>query len=75
MADLHNTIFGKKSEAVLVGPGAAWVDVRDIARAHVLAARSESAGGERIIVSGGSHNWQELSTSSFPSRAFPRAGD
>ena len=32
---------------------AAWVDVRDIAMAHVIALEQEEAGGERIIVSAG----------------------
>ncbi|KAJ7744054.1 hypothetical protein DFH07DRAFT_749660 [Mycena maculata] len=33
--------------------GSCWVDVRDLARAHVLALLKEAAGGERIIVSAG----------------------
>jgi len=36
-----------------------WVDVRDAALAHVLALQKEAAGGERIIISAGSFNWQE----------------
>ncbi|KJA22025.1 hypothetical protein HYPSUDRAFT_41417 [Hypholoma sublateritium FD-334 SS-4] len=37
----------------------AWVDVRDVALAHVLVLEKPDAGGERIIVSAGSWNWQE----------------
>ena len=33
--------------------GAGWIDVRDVALAHVLAAQKEGAGGERVIVSTG----------------------
>jgi len=38
---------------------ASWVDVRDIALAHVLALEKAEAGGERIIISEGSCVWQE----------------
>ncbi|KAJ7466026.1 D-lactaldehyde dehydrogenase [Mycena latifolia] len=37
----------------------AWVDVRDLARAHVLALVKAAAGGERIIISAGSFVWQD----------------
>lgn len=36
-----------------------WVDVRDVAEAHVRALLKQEAGGHRIIVSAGNHNWQE----------------
>ncbi|RXW15439.1 hypothetical protein EST38_g10412 [Candolleomyces aberdarensis] len=36
-----------------------WVDVRDLADAHVLALEKEEAGGERIIVTEGVYIWQE----------------
>jgi nucleoside-diphosphate-sugar epimerase len=39
--------------------GGAWVHVRDLAEAHVLALEKESAGGERIIASAGQWVWQE----------------
>jgi nucleoside-diphosphate-sugar epimerase len=39
--------------------GYAWVDVRDIAEAHVRALEKEEAGGQRIVVSSGSYIWQE----------------
>ncbi|KAF8999630.1 hypothetical protein BDQ17DRAFT_1308413 [Cyathus striatus] len=37
----------------------AWIDVRDVAEAHVRALEKETAGGERIIVSAGEYVWQE----------------
>jgi nucleoside-diphosphate-sugar epimerase len=55
MSDLYNTVTGKKSDDFLIGPGNAWVDVRDLAKAHVLAAQREEAGGERIVVAGGKY--------------------
>lgn len=62
MVDLYNTLSGKKTPEVLTGPGNAYVDVRDLARAHVLAIQRDDAGGQRIIVSAGSHFWQEVGT-------------
>ena len=41
--------------------GAGWIDVRDVALAHVLAAQKEGAGGERVIVSAGDCAAAELS--------------
>ena len=40
-----------------------WIDVRDVALAHVLALQKEEAGGERIIVSSGKWVWQDWGTS------------
>ena len=42
-----------------MGAGGSWVDVRDLAEAHVLALERESAGGQRIIASAGQWIWQE----------------
>lgn len=44
---------GGKSLEDLVTQGTAWVDVRDLAEAHVRALEREEAGGQRIIVSSG----------------------
>ncbi|KAL3472718.1 NAD(P)-binding protein [Aspergillus californicus] len=62
----------------LTSPGHGWVDVRDIATAHIRALAVPDAGGERIIVSAGSWVWQDwvntvyaLPASVCP--AFPRA--
>ncbi|TFK38834.1 D-lactaldehyde dehydrogenase [Crucibulum laeve] len=38
---------------------ASYVDVRDLAQAHVLALQREDAGGERIIVCAGRGTWQD----------------
>jgi len=38
-----------------------WVDVRDVARAHVLALEKDEAGGQRIIIASGPWRWQEWS--------------
>ena len=40
-----------------------WVDVRDVAEAHVLALFKPDAGGKRIIVTSGPFKWQDLSES------------
>ena len=38
-----------------------WIDVRDLAHAHVLAVQTPAAGGERFIVSAGDFRWQDFS--------------
>ncbi|TEB26681.1 D-lactaldehyde dehydrogenase [Coprinellus micaceus] len=43
---------GLTKEALGIKGGNTWVDVRDLAEAHVRALEREGAGGERIIVSG-----------------------
>ncbi|KAF6748856.1 D-lactaldehyde dehydrogenase [Ephemerocybe angulata] len=57
-----------------------WVDVRDIAEAHVRAVEVEEAGGERIIVSEGTYRFQEwldlankVGAEIYPGRSFPTA--
>jgi hypothetical protein len=39
--------------------GGCWVDVRDLALAHVRALQKEEAGGERIIITAGAFAWQD----------------
>ncbi|KAJ7892779.1 D-lactaldehyde dehydrogenase [Mycena olivaceomarginata] len=41
-------------------PGHGWVDARDAATAHVRALSAPAAGGERILVCGGSFVWQDF---------------
>ncbi|KAK0487355.1 D-lactaldehyde dehydrogenase [Armillaria novae-zelandiae] len=41
----------------LTTPGHGWVDVRDVATAHIRALEVPNAGGEKIIVSAGSWVW------------------
>lgn len=42
-----------KSDEEVVASVNAWVDVRDIAEAHVVALEKPEAGGERILFSAG----------------------
>ena len=44
---------GSKSEEFLCKQGSCFVDVRNLAEAHVKSLEVEKAGGERIIVSAG----------------------
>jgi nucleoside-diphosphate-sugar epimerase len=37
----------------LASTGVCWIDVRDLANAHVISLEKEAAGGERIIVCAG----------------------
>ncbi|KAJ7016547.1 hypothetical protein C8F04DRAFT_1160741 [Mycena alexandri] len=39
--------------------GGCWIDVRDLALAHVRALQKEEAGGERIIINAGAFSWQD----------------
>ncbi|KAI0051449.1 hypothetical protein FA95DRAFT_279701 [Auriscalpium vulgare] len=60
MQEVYDTVvLGKKDDATLQS-GNAWVDVRDLGLAHVLAAEQAAADGKRIIISGGSFFWQEI---------------
>lgn len=75
---------GDKAEGM--DHGSAWIDVRDIADAHVLAIETQAAGGERVIVSAGEFVWKDwgklpastsklLRSDAFPSGCCPcRAG-
>ena len=36
-----------------------WIDVRDLADAHIKAINTPSASGERIIVAAGHFNWKD----------------
>lgn len=44
----------------LANKGTCWIDVRDLAGAHVLALEKPAAGGERIIVHAGPWKWQDF---------------
>ncbi|KAI0634997.1 NAD(P)-binding protein [Trametes polyzona] len=48
------------SPEVLARAGTSWVDVRDVAEAHVLALLKPEAGGERIILSVGPFKFLDL---------------
>jgi hypothetical protein len=48
-----------------------WVDVRDLALAHVRSLQKEEAGGERIFISEGPFTWQDWRTCFVRSSSFP----
>jgi nucleoside-diphosphate-sugar epimerase len=54
---------GGKTDEQLAEGGQSWVDVRDIANAHVHALEKEEAGGNRFIITAG--NTLRLSKSIF----------
>ncbi|KAJ7737805.1 D-lactaldehyde dehydrogenase [Mycena maculata] len=49
-----------------------WVDVRDLALAHVRALQKEAAGAERIIVSAGPFLWQDWLDAAPPSERYQK---
>ena len=59
-----------RTEDTMFRPGSGWIDVRDIALAHVLAAQKPEAGGERIIISAGDFVWQDFRESSLSRAHF-----
>lgn len=59
-ADLYTTLLKGKDEQALATQGGSWIDVRDLARAHVLALEKEAASWERIIVSAGPFKFQDF---------------
>lgn len=75
--DWYNTVVkedsGGKSLQDLKAPGGAWIDVRDLASAHVLALEKDAAGGERIIVSAGMWHvqWDNYSQIDLPCMLGP----
>lgn len=61
MQQLYDAIVaGKLSNEALASASNCWIDVRDVAVAHVLAAEKEAAGGERMIIAGGCYWWQDF---------------
>ncbi|KAJ7766216.1 D-lactaldehyde dehydrogenase [Mycena metata] len=58
--------------------GGCWIDVRDLALAHVRALQKEEAGGERMIIAAGAFAWQDwldaAPTSSKYQKGTPGAG-
>lgn len=61
MQQLYDAVVaGKLSNEALASASNCWIDVRDLAVAHVLAAEKEAAGGERMIVAAGCYWWQDF---------------
>ncbi|KAI0765139.1 NAD(P)-binding protein [Fomes fomentarius] len=59
----YNIVEGGRLDSnALANTGALWVDVRDIARAHVLALLKPEAGGNRFIITAGPYKWQDFAT-------------
>ncbi|KAI0733665.1 NAD(P)-binding protein [Fomitopsis betulina] len=56
----HSVFKGSKTKAQLSSVGSCWIDVRDLAEAHVLAIKKQEAGGERVIVSEGPFKWNDF---------------
>ncbi|KZT23515.1 D-lactaldehyde dehydrogenase [Neolentinus lepideus HHB14362 ss-1] len=80
MAEFYNTILkGVKDTSQLASLGDCWIDVRDLALAHVLAIEKEQAGGNRFIVSQGPYKWQDFVDAAhkagvYPESAIPKGG-
>ncbi|KAI0696533.1 NAD(P)-binding protein [Cytidiella melzeri] len=52
-------IKGGMSDGELAAFRGSWVDVRDVADAHVLSLQKEEAGGQRITIASGPLVWQQ----------------
>ncbi|GJE86762.1 NAD dependent epimerase/dehydratase family protein [Phanerochaete sordida] len=71
----NSVVKGDKTKEQLTTISGAWVDVRDVATAHVRALQKEAAGGERIITSAGSWVWQDFVSVGHKLDASLPAGD
>ncbi|TFY71457.1 hypothetical protein EVG20_g1539 [Dentipellis fragilis] len=59
LTDFHDTLVkGIPNNFPELAHG--FIDVRDLAEAHVRAAEVADAGGKRFIISGGSFHWQDI---------------
>ncbi|KAA1471305.1 NAD-P-binding protein [Dentipellis sp. KUC8613] len=59
LSDFHDTLVkGVPYNFPEIAHG--FIDVRDLAEAHVRAAEVADAGGKRFIISGGSFHWQDI---------------
>ncbi|PCH42487.1 NAD(P)-binding protein [Wolfiporia cocos MD-104 SS10] len=60
MHSWFHSVFKNLHEPKQLGViGGGWIDVRDLAEAHVLAIKRPEAGGERILVASGEWKWQD----------------
>ena len=59
---MYNAILveGSFTPEALATQGSSYVDVRDLAEAHVRSFEREEAGGERIIISARTYVWQDF---------------
>jgi len=58
-ADIYRLMNGSEKEVPFT-PFYAFVDVRDVAKAHRLAYEKEAAGGQRYFVTGGNYGYQMI---------------
>ena len=53
--------MGGSPAEMITAFGGGWVDVRDIALAHVLSLQKDEAAGERLLICGGEFVYQHFS--------------
>ncbi|KZT29948.1 D-lactaldehyde dehydrogenase [Neolentinus lepideus HHB14362 ss-1] len=53
-------VKGEPYGDLLTSPDRGWIDVRDVADAHILALQIPAAGGERILISNKPFVWQDM---------------
>jgi len=76
MKNWFQSVFRNSLDVKELGvQGGDWVDVRDLAEAHVLAIEKEKAGGERLIISEGPCMWQDWVNAVRKSGADAPLGD
>ncbi|KAJ7142305.1 NAD-P-binding protein [Mycena epipterygia] len=61
-------VFTKPGDAM--GPGGNWIDVRDLALAHVRALQREEAGGQRLIICKEAFEWQDWLDAAPPTSKY-----
>ncbi|KAH6883767.1 D-lactaldehyde dehydrogenase [Coprinopsis sp. MPI-PUGE-AT-0042] len=73
---LDNLLPKEPKPREALGSPSAWVDVRDVAEAHVRSLEKEKAGGERILVVAEAVVWQDFVDVAvklnLPGREFPK---
>ena len=59
--DFYDAIIARtKPASVLESFQGSWIDVRDVAEAHVRSLEKEDAGGKRFIITSGNFVWQDF---------------
>ncbi|KAF9813505.1 hypothetical protein IEO21_05542 [Rhodonia placenta] len=71
----HSVLKGSKDPKQLSTIGSCWIDVRDLAEAHVLAIKKEEAGSNRIIISEGPWKWQDWIVAAREAGVSPPVSD
>jgi len=56
---IFHTMLTQPASPDKLQTGNSWVDVRDLARAHVLVLLTVQAGGGRFLISAGEYVWQD----------------